>query len=223
MRPGVVAFLAEHATASPLFVKIHDAYGTTPAGEPLVPECATRAAVYLVRNPLDVAVSYAHHSNSTIDRVIAFMGDESARVAGYGDGLSEQLEQRLGSWQRHVLSWVESPLGVHVARYEDLLAEPLATFAAIARHLGLPDDPERVRKAVEFSSFERLRAQEDEVGFQEREATEAPFFRQGRAGGWRTALGSEQVERIVRDHGEVMRRLGYLDVSGNPTAPDDAG
>jgi aryl sulfotransferase len=40
------------------------------------------------------------------------------------------------------------------------------------------------------------------------------FFREGRAGGWRSSLSAAQVARIETDHGRVMRRLGYLGSPG---------
>ena len=36
------------------------------------------------------------------------------------------------------------------------------------------------------------------------------FFRKVRIGAWREELTEDQVQRIVRDHREVMRRFGYL-------------
>ena len=56
----------------PTFFKVHDACIHT-AGGPLFPRAATAGAVYLVRNPLDVAVSYAHHLQWSIDRTVEEM------------------------------------------------------------------------------------------------------------------------------------------------------
>ena len=48
-------------TNQPFFThdRVNDAYLPTPTGEPLISHAATRAVLYLVRNPLDVAVSLA--------------------------------------------------------------------------------------------------------------------------------------------------------------------
>jgi len=51
-------------------------------------------------------------------------------------------------------------------RYEDMRQQPLETFTQAARFAGLPDDPARVRKAVEFSNFKKeLQRQEQDHGF----------------------------------------------------------
>ncbi|MCI5150844.1 MAG: hypothetical protein D3916_15925, partial [Candidatus Electrothrix sp. MAN1_4] len=39
------------------------------------------------------------------------------------------------------------------------------------------------------------------------------------AGDWRERLTGEQIDRIIKDHGEVMRRFGYLDATGRPLHP----
>jgi hypothetical protein len=68
-----------------------------------------------------------------------------------------------------------------------------------------------LKRAIERSSFARLQSQEKEKGFRERPPNaDGNFFREGRAGQWKQVLTSAQVERIVRDHGEQMRRFGYL-------------
>jgi len=103
-----------------------------------------------------------------------------------------------------------------VIRYEDMLADPMATFTQAARFLQLPTDPARVEKAVRFSDFKVLSQQEAEKGFKERPGKTERFFRQGKSGGWRDRLTAAQVDRIVADHGAVMRRFGYLDEAGNP-------
>jgi hypothetical protein len=70
--------------------------------------------------------------------------------------------------------------------------------------------PDQMDQAIARSSFERLRAQEDANGFREKPDRAERFFRQGKAGEWRTALSRRQVRRIVEAHGEQMRRFGYL-------------
>jgi hypothetical protein len=101
-------------------------------------------------------------------------------------------------------------LTVEVVRYEDLLANPLATFTRAARFLQLPDDPERIAKAIRFSDFRELARQEAEKGFRERPRHAERFFRQGQSGEGRQRLTPAQVERLTRTHADVMRRFGYL-------------
>ncbi len=197
--------------------KIHDAYTLTRDGEPLVGREATLGALYLVRNPLDVAPSFANHNNSTIDAAIERMGTSTAELARVGNGLKHQVRQKLLSWSEHVLSWVDAPdLNVLVVRYEDMLAAPVATFTKAVTFLGFPDDPVRIEKAIRFSDFNILAAQEREQGFKEKPPKTEYFFRQGKSSDWRDTLSPVQIERIIAEHGEVMARFGYLDPAGRP-------
>ena len=192
----------------PLVLKTHDAYRTARGAARFPP---TGATVYLVRNPLDVAVSYAHHGNVSIDQIVALMtsGGWESHIR---EGVFGRFGEPLTTWSGHVSSWTEqADLPVHVARYEDLLARPHAGFAAIVRFIYLGEDPARLRQAVERSSFARLQAQEAEFGFVEKQPTAQSFFRAGVAGSWRTALTRQQVRALVDAHGEVMAKFGYLD------------
>ena len=107
-------------------------------------------------------------------------------------------------------------MSCHVVRYEDMHANPQRTFARAARLAGLDHSRQEIDKAIEFSRVDVLQGQEDAVGFREKPTGMPQFFREGRVGSWRKAMSPEQVGRIIQDHGEVMRRFGYLDAEGEP-------
>jgi len=196
----------------PKFMKVHDAQTRTEGGQLLFPKSATAGAIYVVRDPRDVAESFAHHANRSTQRTVGLMGDPTFALADDPKNLSLQLQQRLLSWSDHVRSWVDqSELPVVVVRYEDLIADAEATLRRVIEFTEGSASPERVAKAVRFSAFERMRAQEHNEGFREKAPASPTFFRQGRANGWRESLDPELAARIVRDHGEVMRRFRYLD------------
>ena len=172
--------------------------------------------VYLVRNPLDIAVSYAYHLNWPLDRTIAHMNDPDACESHSADGIYPEVPEPLGTWSDHVASWTEqTALPVHVARYEDLLTDPHGQFGAIVRFAGLEWDGARLARAIEHSAFHRLRAQEAADGFHGKQPTAPSFFRAGVAGQWRSVLEAAQVQAVVDAHGDAMERFGYL-----PEAPE---
>jgi aryl sulfotransferase len=193
----------------PLYSKTHDAYRMTPAGEPLFPATATRGAVYVVRDPRAVAVSFANHRGRDIDDTIDRMENREAGSSASIPRLSQQLFQRPGHWSDHVESWLGAPFPVHLVRYEDMHNDPHATFAAVARFLDLSCDSERIAAAVEAAAFPRLQAQERAAGFIEKPSRSPVFFREGRVDGWRQVLTAEQATRIVAANKAVMQRLGY--------------
>ncbi|HVX40653.1 MAG TPA: sulfotransferase domain-containing protein [Gemmatimonadaceae bacterium] len=216
LRPDAYSALARSATATP-YLKVHDANLVTSSGERLFPPEATSLAIYLIRNPLDVAVSFAHHLGQSVDRTIDAMANAEYAFCSGVRGLPSQLRQRLLSWSGHVESWLDSAFPVHVVRYEDMLASPLGTFAGAVQALGVPEEAERLRRAIDFSSFDEVRRQEDAAadGFREAPPNIERFFRLGRSGGWRDSLSADQVRRIVETHAGVMRRFGYVDDAGD--------
>jgi aryl sulfotransferase len=213
LRPELYIHLAEKAEGT-LFMKIHDAYTDAADNRPLIPAEATAGAIYIIRNPLDVAVSSAHHNGSDYDTAIARMASD-AFLAAKPDRLHDQLRQKLLSWSGHALSWIDlAPFPVCLLRYEDMKTRPLETFTGAVRFAGLPHTVAQIQKALEFSSFKVVRQQEEADGFQEKSSASKRFFRKGKIGSWREELTEEQAQRIVCDHWEVMRRFGYLDVNG---------
>ena len=194
-----------------LYHKIHDAWRIVPGGEPLVPADVTRSVLYFIRNPLDVAVSFANHLHASIDKTIGIMNNPSYAFCDSSDRLPNQLRQVLLTWSGHIESWVDrSGLPVHAMRYEDMLTRPLYTFSKAVSFIGLNPTALQIQQALEAASFERLKEQENEKGFSEKSARSPSFFRKGVAGDWKTVLNAEQIKRITSEHREVMERFGYL-------------
>jgi hypothetical protein len=215
-RPRLYRVLAL-ASADPVNLKVHDAFVDTSAGESLIPQDATSRAVYIVRNPLDVALSFADHLGKAVDETIACMANTEFAFSSWKDRLPEQLEQRLLSWSGHVQSWLDqTSVPVHLMRYEDMLREPASTFGECLRFLEIEASAEEVARALSFSSFSALSAREKASGFRERSPTAKSFFRKGKAGDWRESLTGSQISRLLEDHGPVMRRFGYIADDGTP-------
>ena len=145
VRPRFHALLGRELTR-PAFVKVHDAYIRASQAAAVFPRTATAGAVYLVRNPLDVAVSLAHHDDTSVDTAITKM-NHAATLAPQVTSLSVQIPQPLLTWSAHVTSWLrDAEFPVHAARYEDLLADPAAGFGGIVRFCGLEWDPHAWRE-----------------------------------------------------------------------------
>lgn len=209
LRPSVYRAVAA-VTTEQRWIKVHDAYSLTSAGEPLLGGKIARAAIYLVRDPRDVAVSLAHHNSATIDEAITLMNASDGALCRSRKGLSEQLRQKLTGWSSHVTSWLDqTDVPVMPVRYEDLMIAATKHFAAALGFAQRFASPEDIDRAVRHASFDELRRQEQERGFGERMSRIAPFFRSGQSGGWRETLTPMQRDKIEQRHGAVMARLGY--------------
>jgi hypothetical protein len=193
-----------------VFVKTHNALTVDRFG-PLITLELTAGAIYIVRNPLDVVISYSHHLGETVDWTIGVLNDSTAETSK----TPMQVPQPLRSWSEHVASWTARPHpGLHVIRYEDMLSEPERTFGGVAAFLGVRPPRERLLRAIKRSGFQQLQEREEVHGFRERTEHQKRFFREGRAGQWRDVLTQAQIDRVVQAHRPTMQRFGYFPLDG---------
>ncbi|TLY52448.1 MAG: sulfotransferase domain-containing protein [Gammaproteobacteria bacterium] len=204
LRPQVHAAIAAAAPRT-VFVKTHSMAGVHD-GVPLLTPQVSAGAICVVRNPLDVAISMAHHFAIDLDAAIDYLGDE--RAASQNTQLF--VSEFLGSWSAHVKSWadMEGPR-ILVLRYEDLIEKPAKTFGRVAKLIGV-DDRARVERAVAHASFASLAGMERRDGFVEVPIKGQRFFRAGRINQWRDTLSREQVQRVIVRHCEQMQRFRYV-------------
>ena len=191
-----------------VLVKTHNA-NLTLHDTPLCTPEVTAGAIYIVRDPRDVALSYAAFTGKSVDEIIDFMAHEGA--ANESD--ATQVFELLSSWSRHAVSWVAAPNRLLV-RYEDLLADPERGFGRIIRFLGAANDKpdiERLRRAISFSNFATLSRQEEQEGYRAGSRAGEKFFRVGRAGQWRQKLSRVQAAAIWAAHYDIMEKFGYQD------------
>jgi hypothetical protein len=209
LRPKVYA---QHSINSPNFpfIKIHDAYFMTNEQEPIVPSNFTFAVVYLIRNPLDIAASLAHHQQKPIDEIIDFMADDHAVINKEKSYYHSQTPEILLSWSKHVESWVNSGLNILVVRYEDMHEKTFETFSKISKFLKLDFLDSDIQRAIEFSDFQNLKEQEAKNGFIDKNMNAPNFFRKGKVGSGEEELSSEQIARIRGTHRVVMEQFKYI-------------
>ncbi len=188
------------------FVKTHHAL-VMDRQQPTINFDVTSGAIYIVRNPLDVAISLSHHIDGTIDQAI-----DQMMKSGLETPLGEKsVYEVYDSWSNHVESWTRKPhRTIYVMRFEDMLENPEHTFGELAAHLLIKPSSSQLQKAIELSGFENLRRQESKQGFREKPKNAKRFFRTGKSGQWEEELSPAQVGRIVDAHHQQMERFGYL-------------
>lgn len=215
MRPDVYRYSAGMYTERH-YHKVHDAYVCNDAGEPLFPAEITDRVVYLVRNPFDVCISFCHHGgHDRYDEMLLKMGDHGFCLAGDRNKQADQVRQRLLSWQEHVRSWTEaSGLPVFIMPYESMCLDPLPIFRQSVRFLGLEYDDAAILRALEICAFDRLQAQEKEIGFREKWPASDRFFHTGKIGSWHGKLNAELVTAFIQTSHEILQKMGYIDSNG---------
>lgn len=197
LRPGIDELLAKQ-TVKPVCVrKAHDAYTYLPNGRPLMGTGAKFAAIYILRDPRDVAVSTASHWGMPLTRAVEFMCKDDAMLDNRRDRGTSQLRQRLLSWSKHAESWLCAPLDVCLIRYEQMHSYPLDTFKRATSFLGLSPTDTEIMNALEASRFDLLQKIEQDVGFREA-PKDRRFFRAGKVNSSSGLLSADDVARLTR-------------------------
>lgn len=210
LRPRAQALMGAGQAITP--VKTHAAIGAV-HGAPTINMAVTAGAIYILRNPLDIVLSYADHYGLSHEQAVDALTTISTAIARS----SRTAPEHLGDWGAHVRSWTSTPSPMlRVVRYEDLQQNPAEAFSPLPAMLGLPQDPARTAQAIRHASFDELSRQEAQDGFRERSANQQRFFRKGGSGQWRQDLAPALIDRMVTKLKPEMQRFGYLDANGAP-------
>src|SRR4029077_8350594 len=124
--------------------------------------------------------------------------------------MPQSLPQTFGSWSSNADSWIgNDAYEVTWTRFEDLCDDPVPNFLRLAQAAGLQVSDDKVAAAIEAAKFKSLQQEEEARGFKEKPKSSTKFFREGRSGTWKGVLDETLRERLVKEHGRVMQRLGY--------------
>jgi hypothetical protein len=103
--------------------------------------------------------------------------------------------------------------GFLLLRYEDMIADTADALAKIASFLGIAADANRLSRAIEKSSADRMRklerSQAQQFSSTKNTRQDIPFVRAAQAGGWQSVLPRKLVEEIESAWGPLMQSLGY--------------
>lgn len=196
-------------TKRPVLMKTHMANAIVDEVQ-LIPKPYTKNAIYMVRDPRDVVLSFASFTGNTVDYMIDLMENEGAFIQE--NGLHASLIHYLCTWSYHVKSWVRAArFPVLTLKYERMQEEPEEVFRQVLEWIGWEVNEEYLKRSIKNTSFKKMKSQEKDQGFREMPPdAHGEFFRSGKVGGWRAKLTPEQASRIEEAHGEMMETLGYL-------------
>lgn len=200
IRPEVLRLIAGSKPGKH-FVKTH-CQPRIVMGTHLIPPQVTAGAIYVLRNPFDVAPSFARHTVTDVDRAIANMANPDQVLA-----TKTKICDVIGRWDEHVTAWTTAPgLPRHVVRYEDLLEKPTTTMEALLDFMSIKPDRPKLAKAIKATRFETMKKQEEQEGFIERPANVESFFNKGKAGSWREDLTPAQVGQIRAEFFDTIEK-----------------
>ncbi|HUQ35261.1 MAG TPA: sulfotransferase domain-containing protein [Aestuariivirga sp.] len=204
MRPTVHRELANRASDF-LFLRTHSAAVRHFGHLTITPE-ATAAAIYLVRNPLDIAPSYGAAKGRSLDKTIGLMA-ETGRVLGKS---SKRTYQVVGSWSENVESWTSTVRGrILTIRFEDMLDDPELQFSKAIQFLSINATAEQITRASDNSINAILQAYKKLGGQVPNHLSPLELLRSGAAIRGKRLLTTQQIAAIANTHHEQMHRFAY--------------
>lgn len=190
--------VGKHRTAAPVLpaggrlIKTHELFRTE-----------YKKAIYLVRDPRDVALS-------------EFAYQKALGLAGSDFNIYLQHFLRgevnpFGSWSHHAISWMDAADSgrseVLLICFEELKRNSERELSRIVEFLGVPVQAEKIREAVANNSMDRMR--QKEKADPQRASAKGKFIRSGSAGGWSEVFTGDQSQLVQQYAGNILARLGY--------------
>lgn len=192
--------------SKPIWVKTHFANIQPDTLPCCIPPDFTEKAVYVVRDPRSVLLSFSRFFNFPLDAAVDAMANKDFTIGG----TDTHALTLISGWSNHVSSWIgEKQFPVHVVKYEDMQEDAGKELTEVLEFLESDVDQDLVKKAVSASDVSNLKKDEDENGFRENRRSERGSFFNGDRD-YKHELGPKYIQRIEDDHGETMKLLEYL-------------
>ena len=107
-------------------------------------------------------------------------------------------------WPEHIMGWRGNAKETAFVKYEDMLADPVATLSKTLRDfLQKPIDQDEIIRAVDRYSFKRMTGRKP--GIEDRKS----FVRKGVAGDWQNSFSPEARQVFDYYAGDVLIDVGY--------------
>ena len=195
------------------FLKTHNASGGL-ENSPFTNKKNTLGAIYLVRDPRDVLVSYSRHLELSIDKTLELVLEDDHK-GWLNENKKDVLGEIRGSWAQNYNSWKNYYLTEKIIiRYEDLIKDPFNSFSNIIRYLnklfGLEINDEKIKKCIEITDFNKLKNLEMKTGFVENYNKKEPFFNKGKPNQWQNILDEKTAYKLEKKFEKEMQELSYI-------------
>ena len=183
----------------------------------------TIGVIHILRDPRNVITSIKNHYNyNSYNEAKEFMFDENTWIGKLLDKNTENIENKIptliASWKTHYNSWKNTKKNYLLIKYENLIENPKIEFDKIKNYieklLKININAEKMKKAIESSSFKNLQSQEKLGKFGEnvkgKTGEKKNFFYLGKENKWKKLLNDNISNEICEKFSPEMKELGYL-------------
>ena len=180
--------------------------------------------IYIVRDPRNVATSFANHSSMSIDESTNWIINEWVLGGNLNSfNYTEKTTLYSGTWGSNYKSWksFKSQGKYLLIKYEDLINKKEEMLLKMLKFIyklnkkNFEVDQVKFKNVIDSTSFERMKTLEKEVGFNEskinkKTGKKITFFNLGKKNDWKKLITPTIKEKIENAFKEEMEELGYL-------------
>ena len=186
-------------------------------------EDITKGYIYVVRDPRDLCISWAYHSNYSIDQSIQFLCNPLSVLKWVNKSKYSIIPknifplQFISSWDEHVKSWTKNDIEVPklIIKYEDLVTNKETVIKKVIEffnknfEIKINNTNNRLKNILRTTSFSYMKNMEVKNSFDEAMPW-SDFFREGKKQQWKKVLNKEQQSKILNSFKEYMDLFGYF-------------
>ena len=184
----------------------------------------TLGVIYIVRDPRNVVTSLANHKALSTDEATDVLIN-SWYIKGNLNNFNytERTTLYTGTWASNYKSWksFKSQGKYLLIKYEDLINKKEEILLKILKFIyklnkkNFELDKVKFKNVIDSTSFERMKALEKEVGFNEsrvdkKTGKKINFFNLGKKNDWKKMIVPNIKEKIENSFKEEMKELGYI-------------
>jgi len=180
--------------------------------------------IYIVRDPRNVATSFANHNSISIDECTNHLINEWIFRGNLNSfNYTEKTTLYSGTWASNYKSWkpFKSQGKYLLIKYEDLINKKEEILLKMLKFIyklnkkNFEVDKVKFKNVIDSTSFERMKVLEKEVGFNEskinkKTGEKITFFNLGKKNDWKEIITPTIKEKIENAFKEEMKELGYL-------------
>lgn len=206
------------------FIKTHSGLRSI-NGYPFTDLNNSLGAIYIVRDPRNVAKSYANHNQMSLKRASDRMLEDKATLGGLKNPINEadKILTHMGSWSSNYESWkvFKKYNRYLLIKYEDMIKDKEKTFITILKFIhklldlkfSINDD--KLKNILKTTSFEHMQKVEKNFGFEEsvktkKDGEKNTFFKYGPKINTLETLPAEIKKKLEVSLKKEMEELGYL-------------
>jgi len=205
------------------FVKTHSQLFNFYNKYPFTTNNNSLGVIYIVRDPRNVAMSFANHSDITIEESVDTMINKFFLGRNYVHQNKYESVVYSGNWSSNYKSWksfdeIDKYL---LIKYEELISDREKTFTKILKFINSLNkstfhlEKHKLNNVLKTTDFGYLKTLEKEKGFPEAKKTKKKnktiaFFDSGPARNWKKELDKKNIKKLETAFKNEMLELGYL-------------